>query len=547
MLQQNAPFVRHLGDIDAAMRRRDVATAGRLAVQAIGLGCDIPQIIVLAAIDRLNNGDPEAALKYAEAARRQLKRDPEVLNIYGSALSALGREREALAAFESALRLDPSRVSLHYNRGCCLDALGYNNHAIRAFEQTVALQPDHAPALGRLAYLNSLRGDMAEARRFGEAATRYAPNEPTALMALAVADIEEKKFEDALMRTQRLMQICPPGGVNISIAQNLAGDALDGLKRPAEAFAAYNAHNTTLRSFYRNSYERDDLLSAVGEAEKLATYFSATDPADWRADPATAVPHGKIKTHVFLVGFPRSGTTLLEQVLDAHPDVETMPEHECLDEMAEEFILPEGGLEKLAALKGDALKKWRKRYWESAAAQGNALAAPVFIDKLPLHSVVLCLVAKLFPDAKILFARRDPVDVVWSCFRRRFGMNRQMYELTSLTGAARYYDAVMHLSDIYREKLGLATYDTVYEKTVTDFETEIRAICAFIGIDWREEMKGFARTSRRNAPDTPSGMQVARGLYQTGVGQWAPYSAELAPILPILQVWRERFGYAEKA
>lgn len=543
MLQQNPEIQRRLAAIDAAMRRNDVATAGRMAAEAIRLGCDIPQILVLAAIDALNRGDPLAALPLAEKARSLLKRDPEVLNVYGSALSALGRDREALTVFDSALRLAPDRPSLHYNRGCSLDALGYNNHATRAFEQAVALQPNHAAAQGRLAYIAMMRGDVAEARRYGEMARRYAPDEPSALMALTLAETEEKHFDTALGHAQRLLQTCPPGGVNFAIAQSLAGDALDGMKQPAEAFAAYSAHNVTMRARYRAEYERPDLTGARQEAENLATYFATAPAEQWRADPATAVAHAPVKTHVFLVGFPRSGTTLLEQVLDAHPDVKTMPERECLEEMAAEFVLKDGGLDRLALLDGAELARWRKRYWDRAAEQGSSADRPVFIDKLPLHSVLLCLVVKLFPDAKILFARRDPVDVVWSCFRRRFGMNRQMYELTSLTGAAQYYDAVMRLSELYRAKLGLATYDTVYERLVSDFEGETREICDFLGIDWREELKSFARTSRQNAPDTPSGLQVARGLYSSAVGQWGAYRKELAPILPTLQPWRARFGY----
>ena len=157
-----------------------------------------------------------------------------------------------------------------------------------------------------------------------------------------------------------------------------------------------------------------------------------------------------MKQHVFLVGFPRSGTTLLGQVLASHPMIETMEEWSCLDD-AHAFVLEDGGLDRLAALDGAALDRYRAAYWKRVAESGATLSRSVILDKVPLNSVLLCLVAKLFPNAKILLALRDPRDVVLSCFRRQFGMNAQMYEFITLQGAAAYYDAVQRLCHIYRE------------------------------------------------------------------------------------------------
>jgi hypothetical protein len=220
-----------------------------------------------------------------------------------------------------------------------------------------------------------------------------------------------------------------------------------------------------------------------------------------------------------------------------------MEERLCFADAENEF-LNEGGLDRLAAMSGEELLPWRDAYWRRVAEHGIRPSRPVFIDKLPLNSVVLCLVAKLFPDAKILFALRDPADVVWSCFRRRFGMSTQMYEFLTLEGAARYYDAVMSLAAIYREKLNLERHEIVYEKIVVDFAGETRKVCDFLGIAWNETMADFAAASRKRSPNTPSGAQVARGLYTHAVGQWTAYRAELEPVLPILEPWRARFGYA---
>jgi hypothetical protein len=167
----------------------------------------------------------------------------------------------------------------------------------------------------------------------------------------------------------------------------------------------------------------------------------------------------------------------------------------------------------------------------------------VFIDKMPLASVLLPIVAKLFPDARILFARRDPRDVVLSCFRRRFGMNPSMYPLLTLQGAAAFYDAVMRLTEIYRDVLILPQHVVRYESLVEDFEGTARAACGFIGLEWDQGLLDFAARARTRGISTPSAAQVARGLNREGQGAWRHYRDQMAPVLPILDPWVRRFDY----
>lgn len=533
-------LARLLQAADQAMRRGDLAAAKQLAAQAATIGEVRPQVLVLAVFDRVDRGDAAAALGFAERAMAMSRHDAEVLNAYGVALDYCGRYKDALKAFDSALRQAPTRAGIHYNRACVLDRMGNNTQARMAFERTVALQANHAQALGRLAFLEMQRGNNGAAREYGSRALRLQPNEPSALLAVASADVQEKAYADALTRVRPLL-----GGtasINVAIAQGLAADAFDGLKRRDEAFRAYAACNDILYRLHRGSFEVPGQDGARQSAERLAAYFQSAPADSWRGGTTDA----PARIHAFLVGFPRSGTTLLEQALAAHPDVETMDERLCLQDMTKEFLGDGAGIDRLATLSEEALEPWRKRYWQRVGEYGVQPTKSVFIDKLPLNLVVLPLVAKLFSQAKILFAIRDPIDVVWSCFRRRFGMNAQMFELLSLDGAARYYDTVMRLGEIYRDRLGLAMHDTVYERTVADFEGEMRKVCAFLGIPWDAAMADFSTSARARAPNTPSAPQLAKGLYSHAVGQWKAYREQLAPIVPMLAPWRRRFGYDEE-
>ena len=155
------------------------------------------------------------------------------------------------------------------------------------------------------------------------------------------------------------------------------------------------------------------------------------------------------------------------------------------------------------------------------------------------------LIARLFPRAKILLALRDPRDVVLSCFRRRFAMNAGMYEFTSLEGAAAYYGAVMRLMEIYREKLALDLIEARHERLVADFDGEVRRVCDFLGLEFRDEMRAFAARARSQNIDTPSGAQVARGLSPEGLDHWRCYAPQLQPVLAWLAPFVTQFGYPE--
>ena len=160
------------------------------------------------------------------------------------------------------------------------------------------------------------------------------------------------------------------------------------------------------------------------------------------------------------------------------------------------------------------------------AEAGVAPSTPVFVDKMPLNSVFLPLIAKLFPAAKIILALRDPRDVVLSCFRRRFAMNPGMYEFTTLETTAAYYVAVMRLIAVYRGKLALDCAETRHESLVADFEGEARRLCDFLGLSWATRCARFARRAPEPQNiDTPSSAQVARGLSDAGLAQWRRYAA----------------------
>jgi tetratricopeptide (TPR) repeat protein len=531
----------YLQAVGTALRQNDLQRAFQLSEQAVSQGFEEPNLLTLAGQWRIRNGQLDRAYPVLLRACELAPNNIEALNAFGICLGLIGRPQDAIAVFDDALVKSPNATYLKLHRSQPLEDIGRLQEAQSALEQVLAAEPQNTQALDRLANLCARRGEMDAARTYASRALKLGPS-PAATIALAMAELADKKYGVAHGLVAPLTADVNAGPVNRSIAFGIAGDALDGLDRTADAFAAYTAAREILRQSLGSAFQTEE--SAIARVRRLAGYFRSAPTGAWRLPPAKAAPV-PVGTHVFLVGFPRSGTTLLEQAMASHGDIRTMEEVDCLGNTAGEFFYAKGGMERFAALDNGSLAQLRDRYWQGVVAAGVKTDRPVFVDKMPLNSVHQGLIARLFPSAKILFALRDPRDVVLSCFRRRLVMSAHMYELSQLDGAAAFYGAVMDLSAVYRELLVLPRLDVRHEDMIADFDGEMRRICDFLGIGWDDSMRDFATHARGRDIKTPSAQQVVRGLNREGAGQWRRFQVQLAPILPILAPWVERFGYKD--
>ena len=525
-------------EIRAAVDGRDFERASQLAERAVAAGIEHPVIFNLAALkcEQEQRFDEAAAL--LERAVALAPADPAARNALGLTLNRLERYGEALAQFDRAVAIAPAFAGAHSARGGTLEALGRLTEADAAFRRAIELQPENLSALSGLANLKSRRGAHREARGLAEQVLSAQPGYPDAVNVVAAAELASGDAPAAEVRLRELIADPRLTAQQLAIAQGQLGDVLDAQDRVAEAFTAYAACNMGLWRAYAPSYGQ---ASALAFAQQMVQRLDEIDPGAWAARGATE--RDGDEGHVFLLGFPRSGTTLLEQVLASHPKVEALEERETLTDAMRAYLADPDDLHRLAQADERDLAPLRAAYWQRVRAEGAEVAGKVFVDKHPLNTLKLPLIARLFPDAKILFAQRDPRDVVLSCYRRRFAMSGSAYQLLTLPGAAGYYDAAMQIAERLGPALGPRTHVVRHEALIADFDGVVGGVCEFLGLSWTDAMRGFAERTRDRGIATPSGAQLAGGLSAEGVGQWRRYRQQLAPALPKLSSWVERFGY----
>jgi tetratricopeptide (TPR) repeat protein len=527
-----------LSAVHAAAQRGAHAEAAAMAEAALADGLQHPLLLNVAALSLDMQGRVPEAERLLQRAVAMAPNDFGSRNALGLCLLRLERPADALAQFDALIALDPSLPFVHASRGNCLVALGDIGTAASCYQRALELDPDQGIAFAGLARIESSRGAHLEARQWAEKALAALPGFPDAVMSLAAAELGARETNRAEVRLRALLTDPRLAPIERAYATGLLGDVLDAKSLPAEAFAAYSSCNQQLQRVFAGRFSEPP--SALEYAQSLTNYFERASPTGGGSvAPSASDPSG----HVFLLGFPRSGTTLLEVVLEGHPNVVSLEENELLIDAVREFMRRPADLDRLMRADQASLEPLRAAYWRLVAGAGIDVAGKMFVDKHPLNTLKLPLIARLFPRAKILFACRDPRDVVLSCFRHRFHMSAPIYEFLTLAGAARYYDAVMGLSVRLTSALNLNMCLVRHEDVVTEFKREMKRVCSHLGLEWVPAMGDFALRTRHRNVLTPSTAQLVRGLNSEGLGQWRRYQAELSPVLPLLDPWVKRFYY----
>jgi tetratricopeptide (TPR) repeat protein len=501
--------------IHGALTGSDVPAAGKLAEDALADGIDHVMVLSLVAGRREEQGRLDEALALLKRARSAAPEAIGIMNAAGLCLHRLGRFEEAVAEHDMALARDPGFVPALANRGASLTALGRLEEARGDFEAALAVDPLNLVALDGLAALVLRDGDAAGARALAGQVLAREPGFPSAVMTLAGAAIAQGRAEEAAAALTTLIgdsRFADP--LDRALAWGLRGDALDSLGLPAEAFAAWGEAKALQALHYRGAYE--------GRPGTLALVRDLTTALAGKRVPA-AWGHGgrsPAKAHVFLVGFPGSGAARIASLL-ADPETVLLADQECLVDAARDWMADSEKFAAFCALPDADLEAYRDGYWRRVSEAGADPAGRIFIDRNAFNIFKLPLIARLFPDARVLVPRRDPRDTLLDCFRRRFAMSAPVWQMLTLEGAADLYSATMALVEASETAFGLYTQPASLAAIAADGQAEMKAIADFIG----------------TGPLPPPS-----GAVDPDAGKWRGYEAQLAPALPALALWLERSG-----
>jgi len=561
--QNSAQIEADLGHSDAAITafRRAIALDPGDAVAHFGLANVLAEV------------DAAAAEPHYRAALEIDEDYVEAWNNLGNLMAEGGRLILAAGAFREAIRRRPDDAALPLNMAKKLEAGGQLDEAGAAYAEALEVDGGNAAALAGLAALTAYRGDDAGAAELFERLLALEPDNPRTHAAIAGWHEAAGRSDTARAAAEQSLTLTPGHAeATLMLAQldrrdgNLeaARARLEGLSTDGEdgacafelgrvrdrlgdydaAFAAFERGNTALDQA-RNAGRFDGVryLSLVREIGATVTKKAV---AAW----PKAIADDGLATPIFFVGFPRSGTTLMEQILDAHDDLISIEELPLLEaarrRMTEDAAYPAA----LGDLSPALIADMRRSYWQAAnealgEAPGQAVGARRLIDKLPLNIVHLGLVRRIFPDAQIIVALRDPRDVVLSCFMQSFTPNDAMVHFRDVDAAADLYAEVMANWRAQQQCLGLDTFDYRYEDLVADPATVAAGVLKFLGLPWQDSVLDYHSRKRARLVMTPSYQDVREPVYNRAVARWRHYADALAPVQARLAPFVAAFGYED--
>lgn len=444
--------------------------------------------------------------------------DAATLEARGGSLMAAGRFADAARAFEKALRAQPDNVRLLNNLANVLRHLERTAEAAEHYARALALEPRSLAALSNLALLKAETGEREDAAALYRRLLAIAPDDAEAWHDLA--PIKDFAAGDPDLEAMERLRARPGlAGEQAMFLDFALAKAYDDLGEHDRAFRHAAAGNRLKRASLAYDVAKDEAL-----AERIVAAFDRPlMDAVAGAGLADARP-------IFIVGMPRSGTTLVEQILASHSRVKALGEVEHFRDAVREVVLA-GGRRFPESVRGLGRGDFRRLGRAYAKRIGKTEPSVLRVtDKMPRNFFFAGLIGLAMPEARIVHCVRDPVDTCLSCFRIHFPHGQEFaYDLGDL---GRYYRLYARLMDHWRAVLPGRILDVSYEGLVADPEPEMRRLLEFCGLPWEDACRDFHRT--RRPVRTASAHQVRKPIYRTSVKRWKKYEKHLDPLLQAL-------------
>jgi len=469
----------------------------------------------LAEANRLQNaGDPVQA---ASMSRQVLKREPhnaQALYILGSCQLAMGDSPGAVQSLEKASRVNPRAIPILHNLSKALSQGGKLREAHTVIDRALALSPTDAFCLAAKADISITQGRFEEAERTLEPAIAAGSPHPTVILAFARIAKRVDRAQEAIDLLRVVVpdeSIAPVNRIMLFFA---LGELLDKTGDYDGAFEAYAGGNR----LYQFRFDREGHRAATDRMIQ-----------GWSAEAFASAPRSTINDErcVFVIGMPRSGTSLVEQILDSHPQVIGLGERGDVRGFVAQQTPPPPNrvvmLESPADLRRPALDKFARGY---ARAFRKHPGAARYTDKLPDNFLHLGLIALAFPGARVIHCTRDPLDTCLSCYFQHFGGYYPFaYDLEDLGSFYRDYERLMAH---WKQIVDLPMTEIAYESLVADQEAETRRLLEFLGLEWDDACLRFHESKR--VVITASNDQVRQPMYKSSLRRHERYASHIEPL-----------------
>ncbi len=437
--------------------------------------------------------------------------------------------------YKKSIFLDKGNLLAYYNLANLYKDQNDLSNAEKYYDLVLSLKPNMIHAYRNLFFIYNRSNQFEKLKEILDKARSNLEEQSIIDFFQGIYDFENNDFKAVIKNFQNLK--IDKNEIEIIMMKNeLLAKSYDKICDYNQSFECFVEANDFIYRTYKNTYKKENYINLI---KNRIHFFSKFDKKKWESKFSPE------RDPIYLIGFPRSGTTLLDTILRTHKDIEVIEEKpiviEFIDDLKNKMNRDFSNLENIDK---NFYKQMRNIYFEKRNKYIEFNKKNFYVDKLPLNLIFIGEIYRFFPNAKFIFALRNPYDVVLSCFMQQFAPNDAMMNFNNIGDTSKFYDLSMTLYKIYKRLFGSNLYEIKYEDVVNDFDNSIKGLLKFLNIEWQEEIRKFHKTAKkRGIISTPSYNQVSKPIYKESINRWRNYEKKFKTVKPILNKWLDEFSY----
>ena len=524
-------------DAVTAIKNKNYTEAKNLLEKAIAIQPEMFEANHNLAILNFQLGDLDSSILYFEKSKKIRPKFSQVYFNLGLAYDKVKKIDLAIINFKKVIKFDPNNSIALYNIGNLYKKKLETIKAEKYLNKSLYLNPNFVKTYDELFALYDQSNQIEKFSNLLDKAKKILKEKDLVKYYEAVLFYNQKNFKQTIQILESIDLKENYAAHNIT-KHSLLAKSYDRLNDFEKAFYHFKINNKLVNESYGKGINEKSFLEVVTHRIEFFKNFNFNR---WTPHPLI----DKFSQPIFLIGFPRSGTTLLDAILRTNDSIEVIEEKPILRNFLRNLDLKiKNNFNNLDNLDKNFIENMQNVYFQEREQYLLNKKIKTIIDKMPLNIVYIAEILRFFPNAKFILALRNPYDSVLSCFMQQFKLNPAMKNFISLESSVNLYDLVMKLWIIYRDQFPINCHFIKYEDLVTDFEKTTKEIFKFLEIDWTDKTKNFyINAKKRINISTPSYNQITSPLYTRSINRWKNYEKEFKGLKNILDPWLDEFNY----
>tara|TARA_Y100000741_G_scaffold213011_1_gene162261 strand:- start:3029 stop:4741 length:1713 start_codon:yes stop_codon:yes gene_type:complete len=481
-------------------------------------------------------GRNDEAIKYSQKAIDLKQNFSLAYNNLGLAQQNIKKNDDAKISFLKAIELEKKNVLPYFNLAFLYESLNDTENSEVYYIKAIEVNPRFFSAYNNLMNLYERINDNSKLQLIIEKGEKEFINNFSIKLFKGKLQFKSNLYKEAIKNLESF-KFNKNNYLQESLRYSVLASSYDKIHQFDKAFENFELANKINFEINKNKLDKDRSIKLIDDR---IDFFKEKNLKYWKY---TSIGNGT-KNPIFIIGFPRSGTTLLNTILNSHPEIEVIEEKPIVNKFIK-FLDEEiySNFFNLKDLDKNLLKKLKLKYFEILQSYTKK-DKKIYIDKMPLNIIYVGEIFRIFPEAKFIFVMRHPCDCILSCFIQNFSLNDAMANFTDLKSTSKFYNLVMTLWQQYLKVFKINYHLIRYEDVVNNFENSVNELLNFLDLEWSDNVRKFYETAKNQGKiSTPSYDQVNKPIYSKSVGRWKNYERQFQEIYPIIEPWIKNYKY----